>query len=186
MASVEHRRVIRAGVFETVEAARRAIERLRNAGFQRREISVVCSEPQEAPELKAYIDQRPAGPRSAGRALTRAGFVYGVLALLGVAAAALTAVFVGLLTAFIVLGISLGIALLSVLGSIMVNRGSERELADFHAHNLGPGQLLVAVDLEEDAAPQKISAADEVLRSEAPATVTLPHESPAGPTSDSV
>ena len=176
MASVERRRMIRAGVFETVEGARRAIEHLRNAGFQRREISVVCSEPQEAPELRAYIDQRPSGPRSAGRALSRAGIVYGVLALVGVVAAAVTAIVVGLVTAFIILGVTLGIALLSVFGSIMVSRGSERELADFHAHSLEPGQLLVAVDLEEDASPQKVSAADEVLRSETPTTVTLPHE----------
>ncbi len=176
MASVEHRPAIRAGVFETVEAARRAIDHLRNAGFERREISVVCTEAQVAPELKEYVDQHPSGPRSAGRALTRGGLVYGVLALVGVAVAAITAILVGLVAAFIVLGVSLGIALLSVFGSIMVSRGSERELADFHAHNLEPGQLLVAVDLADDAPPQKSAAADQVLRSDTATTVGLPHE----------
>lgn len=176
MASIGHDGPIRVGVFETVEAALRAIADLRNAGFQRREISVVCNEPDAAPDLKPYIDQQPAGPESAGTMLTGAGIVYGVLAAAGILAAALAAIFIGMVTAFIVLGVALGIALLSVFGSIMVGRGTERELSNFYAQGVEPGQLLVAVDLDDDAPPQKVAAADRVLQQDANATLSLPRD----------
>lgn len=176
MATVQQAGPIRAGIFESVEAARRAIQDLRSAGFQRNEINVVCQDANAAPDLREYIHERPAGPKAAGGALTKAGMVYGVLALVGVAAAAITAIIVGLVAAFIVLGICLGIALLSVFGSIMVQRGGERELADFHAQALEPGQLLVAVDLDDQAAPDKVAAADRVLQHDARTTFSLPHE----------
>lgn len=176
MASIQYQRPIRVGVFETVDAAVRAIAELRNAGFHRREINVVCDEQQASPELRPYIDQQPAGPKSAGKQLTGAGVVYGALAAVGILTAALAAVFAGIVAAFIVLGVALGIALLSVFGSIMVGRGSERELANFHAQGVAPGQLLVAVDLDENAPPQKVAAADRVLQRDASATISLPHD----------
>jgi hypothetical protein len=176
MATLHHETPIRVGVFESVEAALRAIHSLRHAGFQRREIAVVCNEPDPAPELKDYIRERPAGPRSAGKMLTGAGVLYAVLAVAGVVAAALTAIFIGITTAFIVLGVALGIALLSVFGSIMVGRGFERELSNFYAQGIEPGQLLVAVDLDEHAPPQRVAAADRVLQQDASATISLPHD----------
>jgi hypothetical protein len=178
MAAIHHESPIRVGVFESANAALRAINALLQAGFQRREITVVCNEnaAEPAPELKAYIRERPAGPRSAGRMLTGAGVLYGVLAVVGIGAAALAAVFIGIITAFIVLGVALGIALLSVFGSIMVARGSERELSNFYAQGIEPGQLLVAVDLDEHAPPQRVAAADQVLQQGAAATISLPHD----------
>lgn len=149
---------IRIGVFNDAEAASRAIEQLRDAGFAPEQIKVVCSDPAIASRFVLYVDQQPAGARTP-RALTRAAWLFGLLALIGLA----VGLFSGPTTTLIVLSALLGVGLLVGFGSIMMTRGSERELSDYYDQAVVPGQVLVAVDLPEDAAPEQLAAADGVF-----------------------
>lgn len=149
---------IRIGVFHDAEEASRAIESLRSAGFAPREIKVLCSDPAISSRFVQYVDQQPAGARTP-RALTRAAWLFGLLALIGLA----VGLFSGPTTTLIVLSVLLGLGLLVAFGSIMMTRGSERELSDYYDQAVVPGQVLVAVDLPDDAAPERLAAADGVF-----------------------
>jgi hypothetical protein len=156
--SVQSPPPIRIGVFHDVEEASRAIEQLRGAGFAPREIKVVCSNPAVSSRFVQYVDQQPAGARTP-RALTRAAWLFGLLALIGLA----VGLFSGPTTTLIVLSALLGVGLLIGFGSIMMTRGSERELSDYYDQAVVPGQVLVAVDLPDDAPPAKLAAADRIF-----------------------
>ena len=57
----------------------------------------------------------------------------------------------------------------------MVGRGREQELSNFYAQGGEAWQWLVAVDLDKDAPPQKVAAADRVLQEEVRRFVVAEH-----------
>jgi hypothetical protein len=171
MSTIQANPPIRMGVFDDTEEASRAIEELRRAGFQRREISVLCSDPAVASHFVEYVDQQPAGARTP-RALSRVAVVYACLAAIGIG----VGLFSSPSTTLIVLCVLLGIALLATFGATMLTRASERELSDYYDQAVVPGKLLLAVDLEDDAPPEKLTAADRVFDRFAGGHAALDHE----------
>lgn len=149
---------IRTGAFDQPDDVEEAIAELRRAGFRTSEIKVVTADDGAARRFASYIDQQPSGARTS-KALSRAALVYSALAALGVVAA----LFTGPSVTLIVVCALLGVALLATFGFTMMTRGAERELSDFYSQGIIPGQLLLAVELPEDAPPDKIAAADRVF-----------------------
>lgn len=171
MPNIHTTQPIRMSVFDTVEEASRAIDALRDAGFQRHEINVVCSDPSLAVYFAEYVDQQPAGKRTP-RALSRAVMLYAALAAVGIT----VALFSQSATAVAVLCALLGAGLLATFSAPMMTRASERELSDYYDQALLPGKLLVAVDLKDDAPPEKLAAADRVFDRTAGGHVGLDRE----------
>jgi hypothetical protein len=145
-------------VFDNLDDVAKAIEQLRRAGFRRSEIKVVSSGEDAIERFAQYVDQLPSGRRTSG-ALSRAAWLYAALAVAGIVVGLATSP----ATALIVTTALLGVALLATFGSIMLTRGAEQELSNYYAQGVIPGQVLLAVDLEDNAPREKIAAADRVF-----------------------
>lgn len=150
---------IRTGTFDNPADVEAAIAELKRAGFQQSEIKVVTSEATAAARLSEYIDQQPAGTRTPA-ALSRAALVYLGLAIVGL----LIGLFSGsLITTLIVTSALLGVALLATFGSTMMTRGAEKELSNYYAQGVIPGQILLAVELSAGEPQHRLAAADRVF-----------------------
>ncbi|MGC3967283.1 MAG: hypothetical protein QM775_07905 [Pirellulales bacterium] len=165
-------RPIRAGVFATMEAADRVVDRLFKAGFSAEEISVVCSEEAQRRHFGELAHDKPAGTYTPAAAV--AGSVIGA-ALGGLVAVAgvMTTGGVGVLA-------SGGIAAWSggVVGGLigaMMTRGFERELANFYDQAVTAGKIVVAVDIREpDGRMPRLAVADQIFRDEGAESLALP------------
>jgi hypothetical protein len=149
---------IRTGTFDDADQAADAIAALREAGFPRSQIKVVCSDAELRERFDQYVDEQPAGARTPG-ALTGAGIAYFCLAAIGLA----VGFFASLTTTLIVLCVLLGIALLVTFGATMMTRANERELSNYYSQAVVPGRILVAVDLPDDSPAERVSAAERII-----------------------
>lgn len=149
---------IRTGSFTDPNEVEAAIAELRRAGFRTSEIKVVTSDDESSRRFADFIDQQPAGTETPS-ALSRAVIVYLVLA----AVALLAAQFASLVTTLIIVTVLLGVALFVTFGSTMLTRGAERELSDYYAQGVIPGQILLAVELPAGADHARLAAADRVF-----------------------
>lgn len=136
---------IRAGVFSSVDEADQVIHRLIDAGIPAGKLTVVCSD-ELAEHFRDYNRQLPAGSRTfifsttgavVGAAIGGGGAAIGNawIAQVPIAAA------IGIVVAAIVVGGMVG----GFIGA-MVTRGTEKELANFHAEGLSDGKIVVAVE----------------------------------------
>lgn len=169
-------RPIRAGVFSTVAAADRVVERLFQSGFNSEEVSVVCSEEAHQLHFGGLVHDKPAGTFTPAAAL--AGSVIGAtLGGLAAVAGVVTTGGVGILA-------SGGIAAWSggVVGGLigaMMTRGVERELANFYDQAITEGKIVVAVEVnggEKDTheRSRRLVVADEIFRAEGAESLPLP------------
>lgn len=149
---------IRTGTFDDADHAARAIAALREAGFLRSQIKVVCSDAEIRERFSDYVDEQPSGARTP-RALTGAAIVYLCLAAIGLG----VGFFANLTTTLIVLCVLLGIALLVTFGSTMMTRANERELSNYYSQAVIPGRILLAVDLPDDSSNERIMAAERII-----------------------
>jgi hypothetical protein len=165
-------RPIRAGVFATVAAADRVVERLFEAGYSSEEVSVVCSEETHRQHFGALVHDKPAGtytPAAAVAGSVIGATVGGLAAIAGV----VTTGGVGVLA-------SGGIAAWSggVVGGLigaMMTRGFERELADFYDQAVTEGKIVVAVEVKgTEGLVQRLAAADRIFREEGAESLALP------------
>jgi len=162
---------VRAGVYSRPEDAERAVQALLRSGFTRNEVTVICSDEAKERHFKAFEHQQPAGaatPAAAttggtlgaalgGIATTALGIAVGGLPLLLVGAA-------GLLTGGVVGGF---------LGAMMM-RGVDKELADYYDQAVQRGKLLVAVEDQSAAAPERLALAERVFEETGAEPLTLP------------
>ena len=149
---------IRTGTFEFADHAARAIAALREAGFARSQIKVVCSDASIQERFSEYVDEQPSGAQTP-RALTGAAIVYFALAAIGLG----VGLFASLITTLMVLCVLLGIALLVTFGSTMMTRANERELSNYYSQAVVPGRILLAVDLPDDTPPHRIADAERII-----------------------
>jgi hypothetical protein len=165
------------GVFPTVDGARRAVQGLRDAGFGKEQITVMCSDETKERYFHEFEHQEPAGTYTPSAAITGAT----IGALLGgasvVAASAATGG-VAILAAGPITAWAGGVA--GGLVGAMMTRGVERELANFYQQAVVDGQILVAV--EEDCGEQRnshhkgatLSLADRILANAGAKPILLP------------
>jgi len=153
-------RTVRAGVFSTVAAADRAVQRLLAAGFTKQQITVVCSDAAKEQHFREFEHQQPAGANTPEAAATGGA--------LGAAIGGATAIAAGIAGGGLPLVIVGGAGLLtgSVLGGFlgaMLTRGVEKEAADYYDQAVVRGKLLVTVELEETQAGPSLAQAEEIF-----------------------
>jgi hypothetical protein len=150
---------IRVGVYKTVAAADRAVDRLLAEGFTKEQITVICSDEHKERHFKEFADE-PAG------ANTPAAVAIG--GSIGAALGGLTAIAAGAATGGLGLLVTGGTAAWTggVLGGFlgaMMTRGGEKEPADFYADAVKRGDLLVAVEVHGPERDAVLAQAGRIL-----------------------
>ncbi len=147
MSTSIHQEPIRAGIFTTVESADRAVAHLLDAGFQKEEITVICSDESKEQHFGS-LRQREGISKTDQQGVGKSGVIGGMLgALVSLAGVATTG---GL--GIVAIGPIFAGGLTGTLLGIFVGSGVENELARFYDQAVTQGNILVAVDLpDEDA-----------------------------------
>ncbi|MEX2142655.1 MAG: general stress protein [Pirellulales bacterium] len=141
-------RPLRVGVFGTVAEADRAVENLIGAGFTKDDITVVCSDAAVERHFQEFQKQEPAGTFTPAAAASGGA--------IGAVLGGLAAVAGGVATGGIGLVATAGIAawaggIFGGLVGAMMSRGVEKELANYYQQAVIDGDILVAVEVDEDS-----------------------------------
>jgi hypothetical protein len=152
-------RPVRAGVFATLQGAEQAVRGLLDAGFNKDQITVICSDETKEKHFKDFEHQESAGSNTPAAAAT--GGAIG--ATLGAAATGAVGVATGGLPLLVAGGIGLmaGAVWGGFLGAMMT-RGMEKEAADYYDQAVQRGKLLVAVE-EREAGIPTLADAERIL-----------------------
>src|SRR3954452_21492213 len=151
---------VEVGIFDTVDAARRAVHELHRAGFSNDHITVVCSDETKERYFSEFEHQDPAGTYTPGA--TIAGATIG--ALLGgltVVASAIATGGLALWAAGPITAWAGGVA--GGLVGAMMTRGVEKELANFYQQAVVSGQILVAAEAHAANSSQMLAKAEKIL-----------------------
>jgi len=160
MPSSTHQKPIRAGVFADVEKAETAVRRLLDSGFQKDQITVICSDESKERHFGPFrhedgidhVDQPAAAKTGA-----LGGLLGGLISLAGVA----TTGGVGI----VAVGPVLGGSVAGTLVGLFIGRGVEDELARFYDQAVTKGNLLVAVEIHDpDHHEDRLKEAARILR----------------------
>jgi hypothetical protein len=153
-------RPLEAGVFNTVDGARRAVQDLRAAGFTQEQITVVCSNETKERHFSEFDHQQPAGTHAATAAIAGGtiGALLGGLTVIGAAVATggLALWAAGPITAWAG-GVAGGLV------GAMMTRGVEKELANFYQQAVVSGQILVAAEDHGPESAQRLARAAEIF-----------------------
>lgn len=159
--------IIRVGIFAAVYRAEAAIENLISAGFERENISVICSDDGKADRLEQATGEEVESLDHEDTTVSSGiagGVIGGLAALAGVA---LTGGIGILAVGPIVAG-----GLTGTLLGVLVGSGVDEETARFYEQAVTDGNVLVAVHLDDESFA-KATRADQVLRESGSAPVTL-------------
>jgi hypothetical protein len=151
---------LEAGVFDSVDAARRAVRGLLAAGFSKEYITVVCSDETKERYFREFEHQEPAGTFTPGATITGAT----IGALLGGLTVVASAVATGGIALWAAGPITVwfgGIA--GGLVGAMMTRGVEKELANFYQQSVEEGQILVAAEDHSANSSQMLAKAEKAL-----------------------
>lgn len=134
------------GVFDDVEAAKQAVETLRDNDFSSDSITVITANEKYAAEFNEQLRDEAA---SASGSRTNSALQNAGLASLGLGAAAVGA---GLVTsagtAVMLIGAASGFAIAGTFAAVMMTRGAEGELADYYDQAVVQGRILVGVETD--------------------------------------
>jgi hypothetical protein len=148
-------------VFNSVPEADRAIDALIAAGFAKEHISVICPECVAPPHAGVQEEERSGShtPRAAATGGAIGAVLGGLTAAIGIAASGGTALFVAGPLLYGLYGAAAGAVGGGFVGA-MLTRGAEPEIADFYDQALEKGQVLVAVEDDDEA---RLARAEKVL-----------------------
>lgn len=152
-------KAIRAAVFHDVQVVEEVTRRLLQGGFEREQISVLCSDDAKERHFREFEHEDPAGTHTSEEAARggAAGALFGGLVTIGLA----TAAGVPLLAAgpsFLIGGAVAG----GFIGA-MRTRGEEGALADYYDQALTHGDLLVAVEDRQPGNEQRLQQAEQIF-----------------------
>ncbi len=156
-------RPLRAGVFGTVAEADLAVEGLLEAGFAPKEITVVCSDEAVERHFAGLHIQEPAGTYTPATAVG-GGAIGATLGGLAAVAGGLATGGIGLLATAGIAAWAGGVA--GGLVGAMMSRGVEAELANYYQQSVIDGDILIAVQVEEEtsATPRRdLAKAAQIL-----------------------
>ena len=153
-------RPIRVGVFSTIEAADRAVDRLVKAGFTSDQISVVCSNHAIEAHFHRFEHEQPAGSHTR-TAATIGGAIGAALGGLTVLIGAVSTGGLGLLAAGGLAAWTGGIV--GGFVGAMTTRGIEPELANYYDQAVTAGKILVAAEDHTEAQRQRLGLAERIL-----------------------
>jgi hypothetical protein len=140
-------RPLRAGVFGTAAEAEQAVRGLLDAGFSKDQITVVCSDQAVERHFKDFHNQDPAGTHTPATAVT-GGAIGAVLGGLAAVAGGVATGGIGLIATAGIAAWAGGVA--GGLVGAMASRGVEKELANYYQQAVVDGDILVAVEVDED------------------------------------
>ncbi len=160
------------GAFKTLAEADNAIQRLLTSGFERDQITVMCSDPVKRHHFDNVPQEQLPGPTATASAAT--GSVVGALlggatAIAGLATAGGALVVVG--------GGALAAGIGGVLGGFiaaMMDRGMHKDLADYYDQAVTRGQILVAVEDHSDNHISSMARAKEIFVLAGAVPVSMP------------
>jgi outer membrane lipoprotein SlyB len=161
-------RPVRAGVFASLDDARRVVEALRNASYSNDEITVVCSDETKEKYFRELEHQQPAGANTP-LAATAGGMI-------GATLFGLATVGIGMATGGVPLLVAGGWGAWTggVLGGFvgaMMTRGIEKEAADYYDQAVVRGEILVAVETSDQA---RLDQAERILSAGGAKPLALP------------
>jgi hypothetical protein len=162
---------VRAAVFSTLAAARKAVKLLQEAGFAEKEITVICSDETKERHFKVFEHQQPAGANTPAAAAIGGTVGATIFGLASIAAGAATGG-----VPLIVLG-GWALATGGVLGGFvgaMMTRGFEREAANYYDQAVIQGQLLVVVEHQGPQEAARMAQAEHILAQAGSEPVALP------------
>lgn len=158
--SQEKERPVRAGVFETLSKAEQAFKSLTDAGFTQEELTVICSNELQQKHFPSKVSKE-GDPTSANAAATGSllgGILGGLTAAAGLATVAgIPVVIAGSLASALTGGTVGGLT------GMMVDRGFDKEAADYYDQAVSEGKILIAAE-PADASPARLEAAANSLR----------------------
>jgi hypothetical protein len=169
----QHR--LEAGVFSTVDEARQAVQRLLSAGFDRDQITVLCSDDTKERYFREFEHQDPAGTHTPSATIaggTLGALVGGLTVLVAAAGTGSLALWAaGPITAWAG-GVAGGLI------GAMMTRGVEKELANYYQQAVMEGQILVAAEATQsgDRPPPRpsLETAAQVLAEAGAKPIELP------------
>jgi hypothetical protein len=153
-------RPIEVGVFDSVQAAGRAVEELLRAGFTQDQITVVCSDETKERYFREFEHQKPAGTHDVTATVT-GGAIGAIIAGLTIMVSAIATGGMAILAAGPITAAAGGLAG-GFIGAMMT-RGVEKELANFYQQAVLEGQILVAAEETGPRAQQRLAQAARIL-----------------------
>lgn len=161
MSEAETIRPIRIGVYETVDSAEHAVESLKGAGFTDKEISVLCSEKYQAEQFSDDVSDVETNAEAATAAVAGGALgsgMGGLMALAGLATVAgIPVIAAGALAASLAGGVVGGLA------GAMIERGFDKEPADYFDQAVTDGKILVSVE-PADRDEERLAQAAQLLK----------------------
>ncbi|HEX4412871.1 MAG TPA: hypothetical protein VH107_04530 [Lacipirellulaceae bacterium] len=153
-------RPLEVGVFNSIDAARKAVHDLLTTGFSTKDITVLCSDETKERYFSEFEHQEPAGTftPTASIAGGTIGAIVGGLAVVGSAIATGS---VALWAAGPISAWAGGVA--GGLVGAMMTRGVEKELANFYQQAVMDGQILVAAEDHSGGSAKHLAQAARVL-----------------------
>lgn len=154
-------RNVEVGIFANVEQAESAVRQLLQAGFDKEQITVVCSDENKERYFREFEHQEPAGTFTPQAALTgmAVGALLGGIPVIGAAVATGSAL---LWVAGPAVAGALGVA--GGLVGAMSTRGVEKEVADYYQQAVADGAILVAADASGAKNSQLLAQAAGIFR----------------------
>lgn len=160
MSTSTENRPIRAGVFVSMDHAENAVRQLLNAGFQKDQITVICSDKSKERHFGS-LHHHDGLTEVDHPGTAKSGIVGGLLGGLMTLAGVATTGGLGIVAVGPVLGGSIAGTLLG----IFVGRGVEDELARFYDQAVTKGNLLVAVEVDDpDNHADQLAKAAKLLK----------------------
>lgn len=159
MAHQNNAKPVRVAVFDGIYRAEQAVEALLLEGFEKDQISVICSDPAKEEHFKAFEGQQ-AGESAPGRAIV--GGVIGAT-LGGLATVAALATAGGMVVAaagHLVASVAAGGVAGGFVGA-MTSRGLDREAAEYYEQAVEKGKILVVAEDDGGDGSRKLRAAEK-------------------------
>jgi len=152
-------RPVRVAVFDRIYKAEQAVEALLLDGFEKDQISVICSDPAKEEHFKAFEGEQ-AGESAPRRAVV--GSVVGA-SLGGLATVTALATTGGIAIAaagHLVASLAAGGIVGGFIGA-MTSRGLDKEAAEYYEQSVEKGKILVVAEGAGDEGPRKLHAAEK-------------------------
>jgi hypothetical protein len=159
MAQASNDKPVRVAVFDRVHKAEQAVEALLLEGFEKDQISVICSDPAREEHFKGF-EGAQAGESAPHRAAV-GGVIGATLGGLATIAALATTGGVAVVAAgHLVASLATGGIVGGFIGA-MTSRGLDKEAAEFYEQSIEKGKIVVVAEDRSDEGPRRLRAAEK-------------------------
>jgi len=149
----------RAGAFDTLAQADRAISRLLAAGISKDQLLVICPA-KFTDHFSPEVPQAEAPSGEPGNAIALGGAVGATLGGLALAATIVTGGAAGMLAAGVLIG---GGAIAGGFSNLIVSKGYEQEADDGYKQAVERGQIVVGVEVQGEDGAGQLADAERIL-----------------------